>query len=82
MNPQLEREGAVVPLANLLAQTVDVQIHPDANSCQLIFFASKEWKRLLAVRIRYESDCSLGQAANATTDATCGSNSEKQTTGG
>jgi hypothetical protein len=34
MNPQLERDSAVVPLAYPLAQTVGVQIHPDAKGCQ------------------------------------------------
>ena len=42
------------------------------------FVASKEWKRLLARRKQYESVCRLGQAANATRSATCGTVSGKQ----
>lgn len=38
MNVLLERDGAVVPLANPLAQLMGEQIHPDAKGCQLIFF--------------------------------------------
>jgi len=34
MNLQPERDGAVVPLAYPLAQTVGEQLHPDAKGCQ------------------------------------------------
>jgi hypothetical protein len=41
MNPQLERDGAVVPLAYPLAQTVGEQLHPDAKGCQQLICCIK-----------------------------------------